>query len=651
MPAELPARAGGAGLLDLVDPLGLRPDEATAWLDRIVGSDRDRLIVTSIDLDHLRRTEPLDVAVDGSAAGTSPATGETLEDRLAAIWRELLGVEHVGPDDDFFDLGGHSLIAIRLMTRIKRDLGVRFDLSVVFEASTVAALAALVRAERPGIDTELGSIDGPAPVDTNRTMAPRSHLVTIGSRGEGRPLYVVHGAGGNVLFLSTLTRALGGERPIFGFQAMGTNDGEIPDPSIEVMASRYVAEIRAHAPGPYLLGGYSGGGIVALEMSRQLIEAGESVEHVILFDSVPPRTPWPSWRVRWGRLAGSRRAERARRVLPVREAEHEAVAASGATGAGRSTARARGAGARARLRRRWHRFRQPLLLLHGRGRRSLRARRGTTSTSPILKADHVWPVHRDDYYWRDHVAGRLEWHSVPGDHHSMFYPEYAPALADVVRTGVAPCRASAADRPATSRSTSAQRATPARIDAIRPAFDAGVVVGTGEPQRCLAVRAAQRLVGDQTTERSGERVDVAGRHQLAGLALPHDLVDRADVRRQQREPGRSSLGEHHRQAVAEGRQGEHVGQVVLLDQRRAVGGEAAVDDDAGLLVDDGSGDEVQLDVGQFVVGTAGDGSPRSAGRHPCAGGRRRRTGRAPGDPRPNPVRPGGPTGRRRRRER
>ena len=51
----------------------------------------------------------------------------------------------------------------------------------------------------------------------------------------------------------------------------------------------------------------------------------------------------------------------------------------------------------------------------------------------VLKADHVWPVHRDDYYWRDHVSGSLEWYSVPGDHHSMFYPEHAPALADVVR--------------------------------------------------------------------------------------------------------------------------------------------------------------------------------------------------------------------------
>ena len=96
------------------------------------------------------------------------------------------------------------------------------------------------------------------------------HLVPITSPGPGRPLYVVHGAGGNVLFLWSLGRAMAGERPVFGFQAHGIEGDDLPDPSIEAMADRYVDELRAHAPGPYLLGGYSGGGLVALEMTRQL---------------------------------------------------------------------------------------------------------------------------------------------------------------------------------------------------------------------------------------------------------------------------------------------------------------------------------------------------------------------------------------------
>ena len=434
VPGEPLARVGGGGLLDLVDPLGLRADEAMLWLDRVTTSDRDRLIVTSIDLDHLRRAAPSDEPTEAAAthAGSAVA-GETLEERLSAIWRELLGVAQVGPDDDFFDLGGHSLIAIRLMTRIKRDFGVRFDLSAIFEASTVAALAALVRAERPDIDTVTGATDAsPAPSnDAGRTAAPRGQLVTIGSRGEGRPLFVVHGAGGNVLFLSTLNRALGGERPVLAFQAVGINDGEIPDVSIEAMAARYIAEMRAHTPGPYLIGGYSGGGIVALEMSRQLLELGECVEHVILFDSVPPRTPWPSRRVRWARLTGralrtgpvtvlpfvKRNVKQSlRRFVPERaerQQEHEVQERElgyVADGSG---------------------FVNLFYYFTAAADRYQLARYDVDVT--VLKADHVWPVHRDDYYWRDHVGGRLQWLSVPGDHHSMFYPEYAPALADIVR--------------------------------------------------------------------------------------------------------------------------------------------------------------------------------------------------------------------------
>ena len=433
-PASLPARGG---LLDLVEPLGLRPAEGTMWLDRLVASNADRLIVSSIDLDALRSVgHGVDATGDADAAPAPPAGGN-LEQRLTAMWEELLGVDSIGRDDDFFDLGGHSLMAIRLMTRIKRELGVRFDLSAIFDASTVSLLADRIRSERPDIDAQLAASDGepadgivPAQVAAG-PPAERKQLVTISSRGTGRPLYVVHGAGGNVLFLSTLTRAMGGDRPVHAFQAVGVNEGEIPDASIEAMASRYVAELRAHSTGPYLLGGYSGGGIVALEMARQLLELGDSVAHVILFDSVPPRTPWPSRRERWTRLA--MRAVRSgpadvapyvkrntkqslRRFIPERPdrvQEHE------------TQERALGYVADDTG------FVNLFYYFSATADRYQLARYDVDVT--VLKADHVWPIHRDDYYWRDHVSGSLDWYSVPGDHHSMFYPEHAPALADVVR--------------------------------------------------------------------------------------------------------------------------------------------------------------------------------------------------------------------------
>jgi acyl transferase domain-containing protein/thioesterase domain-containing protein/acyl carrier protein len=420
--------ASGGGMLDLAEAFGLRPSEALPWLDQLIGSELDRLIVTSIDLASLERFEP---AAHDAAEPAAPA-GSGLDERLAHMWQELLGVAHVAPDDDFFDLGGHSLMAIRLMTRVKREFGVRFELSTIFEASTVAALAALVREQRPDIDAALssGGHADAVPVDT-AAPRPRKQLVTISSRGEGRPFYVVHGAGGNVLFLSTLARALGGDRPIHGFQAMGVNEGEIPDRSIEEMAARYVAELREHSPGPYLLGGYSGGGIVALEMVRQLHALGDHVDHVVLFDSAPPGTTWPGRRARWSRYA--RRLLAGELDVVTSHVKRELKASF------------RKFVPEPAERRQEHDLQERALgyagedsgfvnLFYYFSANAEHYRLGTYAVDvTVLKADRVWPVHADDYYWSGHVTGRLTWRSVPGDHHSMFYPEHAPVLAAAVR--------------------------------------------------------------------------------------------------------------------------------------------------------------------------------------------------------------------------
>ena len=106
--------------------------------------------------------------------------------------------------------------------------------------------------------------------------------MTISATGDKAPLFIVHGAGGNVLFLWSLARAMAGDRPIYGFQAHGVDGHDMPDATIEEMATRYVAELRAAHRGPYLLGGYSGGGIVTFEMVRQLQALGEEVKYVVL---------------------------------------------------------------------------------------------------------------------------------------------------------------------------------------------------------------------------------------------------------------------------------------------------------------------------------------------------------------------------------
>ncbi len=290
------------------------------------------MIASSLRLDDVRRLADDAVGGHDHAAASAPTetlAGASVESVVTQIWRDLLGLDDVGLDEDFFDLGGHSLIAIRLMSRLGRDLGVRLELADLLGAPTIESLATRLREVDPGVDGRLSNGDDsggddasvvPTPGgDTASSDAPPAevrHLVTISPTGDGRPLYVVHGAGGNVLFLWSLARAMSGQRPIYGFQAHGVDGVNLPDPSIESMAERYVTELRAHAPGPYLLGGFSGGGLVTLEMARQLHELGEQVDLAILFDSAPTGKMAPTTSERARSVAGHLRNGRFGPALP-----------------------------------------------------------------------------------------------------------------------------------------------------------------------------------------------------------------------------------------------------------------------------------------------------------------------------------------------
>ncbi len=262
------------------------------------------MVVSSVDIAELDRPVVEDVAhaptEPGAAAGVGGVNGA-----LLTMWTELLGVDDIGEDDNFFDLGGHSLIAIRLMARIHRELEVRLQLATLFDAPTVSALADLIRAEKPDLEERL---QGPAPTSeatepTTEVAEPapaatavpkvRKTLIPMNRDGTGTPLTVVHGGGGNVLFLSPLSRLMKGQRPLNGLQAAGIDAGDEPDQTVEAMAERYVAAMREDRPGPYMVGGYSGGGIVAMEMAHQLQEAGDVVKCVVLIDSIPAGLAYP----------------------------------------------------------------------------------------------------------------------------------------------------------------------------------------------------------------------------------------------------------------------------------------------------------------------------------------------------------------------
>jgi thioesterase domain-containing protein/acyl carrier protein len=194
------------------------------------------------------------------------APRDPLEQALAGMWSKILKVKRVGLHDNFFDLGGHSLAAVRLVSEVEKLTGKSLPLATLFQASTVAALADILRT------------DGWAP--------SWSSLVPIQPRGSRSPLFLVHAAHGNVLLYRQVASYVGPDQPVYGLQSQGlSGDGRF-NSTIEEMASHYVKEIISVEPdGPYFIGGYCLGGIIALEIAQQLTRLGKRVEAVILLDT------------------------------------------------------------------------------------------------------------------------------------------------------------------------------------------------------------------------------------------------------------------------------------------------------------------------------------------------------------------------------
>lgn len=198
--------------------------------------------------------------------------------RLTLIWQELLGIEPISPEQNYFDLGGDSALAVHLFNRIEQAFKVKLPLATLFDAPTIAELAIVLQ----------------------REAAPSgwSPLVEIQSGGSRPNFFCMHGAGGNVLIYRDLARRLGPDQPFYGLQAPGLDGSCPPLTRVEDMAALYSKEIRRVQPhGPYFLGGYCMGGTVAFEIARQLRAEGESVALLALFDTIdwskiPPPKMW-----------------------------------------------------------------------------------------------------------------------------------------------------------------------------------------------------------------------------------------------------------------------------------------------------------------------------------------------------------------------
>jgi len=198
-------------------------------------------------------------------AAVLPPQNET-ERELARLFQDLLDMRSVGAGDGFFSLGGHSLLAVELMARIEKQFGRRLPLAAIFQGDTVADLAAKLR---------------------EPALTQSSPLILLERGGERTPFFFVHPVGGTILQYRELARRLAVQRPFYALQSPALEGNPLPaDISIEALARIYLDAVRKAVPnGPYLLGGWSFGGLVAFEMAQALRHAGDEVALLALVDS------------------------------------------------------------------------------------------------------------------------------------------------------------------------------------------------------------------------------------------------------------------------------------------------------------------------------------------------------------------------------
>lgn len=227
------------------------------------------LVVDEIPKGPTGKVRRQDLAEHFSALLTIPfvAPGDPFEEALARIWAEELGTDHVGVHDNFFELGGDSLRATRMCARVQAVTGRGLSLATVFRFPTIAQLAKV-------------------PPQEGATNRSASSLVAIQINGSRPPLLCLHTMWGHVSDYYSLARHLGPDQPVYGLQAKGIDGTETPPTRIEDMAAQYVQDIRSCFPsGPYLLCGYSAGGLVAWEVAQQLLAQGQRVALLALLDA------------------------------------------------------------------------------------------------------------------------------------------------------------------------------------------------------------------------------------------------------------------------------------------------------------------------------------------------------------------------------
>ena len=188
-----------------------------------------------------------------------------LELKVAEMWEDILNVRPIGMTDNFFDLGGHSILGLRLMARIQKEFDLDLPLATLFEGGTVLDLVSTIY---------------------RRRVRRQTHLVTLEKGGTGSPIFFMHPIGGGVVCYASLARRLGADHPVYALAAFEVDD---PHERVETMAAAYIKEMRSVQPhGPYLLGGWSFGAYIAFETARQLSAEGEEIGLLAIMDNEAP---------------------------------------------------------------------------------------------------------------------------------------------------------------------------------------------------------------------------------------------------------------------------------------------------------------------------------------------------------------------------
>ena len=220
--------------------------------------------------------------IQQEAEETFVAPRDELELQLTKIWEEVLDIHRIGVHDNFFDLGGQSLLAVRLFTEIEKTFQKNLPLAALFQAPTVAELAKILSQEK--------------------WSSSWYSFVPIQPRGDKIPLFAIHLLGEGLSFYRPLASYLGQRQPIYGLNyglaARKGNEEEVSLPPTKDLAAHYIKEMQAFQPqGPYVLLGVSNGGNVAFEMAKQLHAQGQTVAKLILFDTIHPNFKLPpNWK-------------------------------------------------------------------------------------------------------------------------------------------------------------------------------------------------------------------------------------------------------------------------------------------------------------------------------------------------------------------